>query len=118
MMGDRPAMHENLFFYQFRLDDHVPADRMLRAIDRFVDLDWLRLHQGTTGRRSIDPELIVRICFGDAAGDGHPLGPERRWARGGQAACGAARWRHGARTHAHRGAERNRPAEICAPPRS
>jgi hypothetical protein len=43
MMGDRLVMQESLF-YQFRLDDHVPADHMLRAIDRFVDLEWLRLH--------------------------------------------------------------------------
>src|SRR6478672_7629096 len=38
MMGDRLVMQESLF-YQFRLDDHVPADHMLRAIDRFLDLD-------------------------------------------------------------------------------
>jgi hypothetical protein len=35
MMGDRLVMQESLF-YQFRLDDHVPADHMLRAIDRFL----------------------------------------------------------------------------------
>jgi hypothetical protein len=43
MMGDRLVMQESLF-YQFRLDDHVPADHMLRAIDRFLDLDGLRRH--------------------------------------------------------------------------
>lgn len=72
MMGDRLVMQESLF-YQFRLDDHVPADHMLRAIDRFVDLEWLRLHlagfYSATGRPSIDPELMVRMlivgyCFG------------------------------------------------------
>ena len=31
MMGDQLVMQESLF-YQFRLDDHVPADHMLRAI--------------------------------------------------------------------------------------
>ena len=41
MMGDRLVMQESLF-YRFRLDDHVPADHMLRAIDRFLDLDALR----------------------------------------------------------------------------
>jgi len=30
MLGDRLVMQECLF-YQFRLDDHVPADHMLRA---------------------------------------------------------------------------------------
>ena len=72
MMGDRLVMQESLF-YQFRLDDHVPADHMLRAIDRFVDLDGLRRHlapfYSTTGRPSIDPELMIRMllvgyCFG------------------------------------------------------
>ena len=39
MMGDRLMMQESLF-YQFRLDDHVPAYHMLRVIDRFLDLDF------------------------------------------------------------------------------
>jgi transposase len=72
MMGDRLVMQESLF-YQFRLDDHVPADHMLRAIDRFLDLDRLRRHlapfYSTTGRPSIDPALMIRMllvgyCFG------------------------------------------------------
>jgi transposase len=66
MMGDRLLMQESLF-YQFRLDDHVPADHMLRAIDRFVDLDGLRRHlapfYSTTGRPSIDPELMIRMLL-------------------------------------------------------
>jgi transposase len=72
MMGDRVVMQESLF-YQFRLDDHVPADHMLRAIDRFLDLEGLRRHlapfYSTTGRPSIDPALMIRMllvgyCFG------------------------------------------------------
>jgi transposase len=72
MLGDRLVMQESLF-YQFRLDDHVPADHILRAIDRFVDLDGFRQHlapfYSTTGRPSIDPELMIRMllvgyCFG------------------------------------------------------
>ena len=72
MMGDRLVAQESLF-YQFRLDDHVPAGHMLRAIDRFVDLDGLRRHlasfYSTLGRPSIDPELMIRMlivgyCFG------------------------------------------------------
>src|SRR5450432_319161 len=72
MMGDRVVMQESLF-YQFRLNDHVPANHMLRAIDRFVDLDGLRRHlapfYSTTGRPSVDPELTIRMllvgyCFG------------------------------------------------------
>jgi transposase len=72
MMGNQLVMQESLF-YQFRLNDHVPADHMLRAIDRFVDLDAFRRHlaqfYSTTGRPSIDPELMIRMllvgyCFG------------------------------------------------------
>ena len=43
MIGDRQVAQESLF-YQFRLDDHIPSDHMLRAIDRFVDLDGFRRH--------------------------------------------------------------------------
>ena len=72
MMGDRLVMQES-FFYQFRLDDYVPADHLLRGIDRFLDLDGLRRHlapfYSTTGRPSIDPDLMMRMllvgyCFG------------------------------------------------------
>ena len=72
MMGDRLVMQESLF-YQFRLDDYVPADHLLRAIDCFLDLGGLRRHlapfYSTTGRPSIDPELMIRMllvgyCFG------------------------------------------------------
>ncbi len=66
MMGDRLVMQESLF-YQFRLDGHVPADHMLRAIDRFLDLDGLRRHlapfYSTTDRPSIDPELMIRMLL-------------------------------------------------------
>ncbi len=40
MLG-RQATAEQLF-YDFRLDDHVPADHLLRQIDRFVDLEGIR----------------------------------------------------------------------------
>jgi hypothetical protein len=29
-------------FYEFRLDDHVPTDHLLRRIDRFLDLESVR----------------------------------------------------------------------------
>ncbi|MFC1458021.1 hypothetical protein ACETIH_15150 [Microvirga arabica] len=35
MMGERLVMQESLF-YEFRLEDHVPSDHLLRRIDRFV----------------------------------------------------------------------------------
>jgi hypothetical protein len=41
MMGERRVEQATLF-YEFSLDRHVPADHMLRSIDRFVDLEDLR----------------------------------------------------------------------------
>jgi transposase len=72
MMGQRTVMQEALF-YGFSLERHVPSDHMLRSIDRFVDLSGVRAHlepyYSTTGRPSIDPELMIRMllvgyCFG------------------------------------------------------
>jgi hypothetical protein len=57
MMGDRLVMQECLF-YQFRLDDHVPADHLLRAVDRFVDLDPLRQHLARFIAPPADPRSI------------------------------------------------------------
>ena len=72
MMGERLVMQESLF-YEFRLEDHVPSDHLLRSIDRFVELDALRRDlapfYSAIGRPSIDPELMIRMllvgyCFG------------------------------------------------------
>ncbi len=58
MMGERKVMQKALF-YSFRIEYYVPADHLLRAIDRFVDLSGLREHlepfYSSTGRPSIDP---------------------------------------------------------------
>jgi transposase len=72
MMGQHGGNQDRLF-YSFNLDTHVPADHLLRGIDRFLDLADLRQHLAPfyshTGRPSIDPELMVRMlllgyCFG------------------------------------------------------
>jgi transposase len=72
MMGPRQVEHGALF-YNFSIDAHVPADHLLRSIDRFVDLAELRRDlapfYSSTGRPSVDPELMIRIlivgyCFG------------------------------------------------------
>lgn len=66
MMGERTEMQEALF-YSFRIEDHVPADHLLRSIDRFVDLDGIREYlepfYSSTGRPSIDPELMIRMLI-------------------------------------------------------
>jgi transposase len=72
MMGER-QVDQPALFYEFCLDRHVPADHMLRSIDRFVDLEGVRAHvapfYSPIGRPSIDPELLIRMllvgyCFG------------------------------------------------------
>ena len=66
MMGERRVSQEALF-YRFSLEAHIPADHLLRSIDRFVDLDGLRAHlaafYSSTGRPSIDPELMIRMLI-------------------------------------------------------
>ena len=72
MMGER-RVDQAALFYTFSLEDHVPANHLLRSIDRFVELEGLRAHlapfYSAMGRPSIDPELLLRMllvgyCFG------------------------------------------------------
>jgi transposase len=72
MMGQQAGAQDQ-FFYSFNLETHVPADHLLRGIDRFLDLSELRRQLASfyshTGRPSIDPELMIRMlivgyCFG------------------------------------------------------
>ena len=64
MMGQQTTGQEKLF-YSFNLEDHVPQDHLLRAIDRFLDFSELRQYLITfysqIGRPSIDPELMIRM---------------------------------------------------------
>ena len=72
MMGER-QVDLSALFYEFSFEKHVPVDHMLRSIDRFVDLGDVRTHlapfYSTTGRPSVDPELLIRMliigyCYG------------------------------------------------------
>ena len=72
MMGHR-QVEQAALFYEFSLERHVPPDHLLRSIDRFVELGELRREltpfYSSTGRPSIDPELMIRMlivgyCFG------------------------------------------------------
>ena len=72
MMGPRQVA-QGALFYGFSLEDHVPADHLLRSIDRFADLGDVRRRlaplYSSTGRPSVDPELMIRMlligyCFG------------------------------------------------------
>jgi transposase len=72
MMGQPTGLQEQLF-YEFRLEDWVPADHLLRKIDAVLDLSGLRRDLAPfyshTGRPSVDPELMIRMllvgyCYG------------------------------------------------------
>jgi transposase len=66
MMGSNDKRQDELF-YAFNLDDVVPQDRLLRSIDRVLDLSGLREqlapYYSHTGRPSIDPELMIRMML-------------------------------------------------------
>jgi transposase len=73
MMGRRGEQWS--LFYQFRLDERVPKDHLLRGIDRFVTTALADIHKrlepyySEIGRPSVDPELMIRMlivgyCYG------------------------------------------------------
>ena len=78
MMGER-VMAQEALFYEFSLERHVPADHLLRSIDRFVDLsgirEELRPFYSDGGRPSVDPELMIRMLM---IGYTHGIRSERR----------------------------------------
>ena len=64
-----------MLFYEFKLDDMIPKDHMLRRMDVFVSAVLTDLHAqlrpfySDIGRPSVDPELMIRMllvgyCFG------------------------------------------------------
>jgi len=74
MMG-RQTTDQACLFYEFRLEDRVPSNHLLRRIERFVKAALSGLHDqlgpfySSTGRPSIDPELMIRMlivgyCYG------------------------------------------------------
>jgi transposase len=78
MMGER-RVDQGALFFEFSLERHVPADHLLRGIDRFVDLSdprsQLARFYSETGRPSIDPELLIRMLL---VGYCHGVRSERR----------------------------------------
>jgi transposase len=64
MMG-RLNHDQAQLFYSFSLEKIVPEDHLVRKIAAVLDLRWvhdeLEPHYSTTGRPSIDPELMIRM---------------------------------------------------------
>ena len=78
MMGRRCGDQASLF-YEFRLDDRVPKEHLLRRIDSFVTgvlggvREQLKPYYSEIGRPSVDPDLMIRMlivgyCYGSALG--------------------------------------------------
>jgi transposase len=65
MMGQQTRT-ESLFYY-FRLEDQIPEDHLLRLIDHYVDFRFVREQlknfYSSTGRPSIDPEILLRLLL-------------------------------------------------------
>ena len=66
MLGPRQVAQAALF-YEFSIEDHVPADHLLRNVDHFLDLSEIRSflapYYSSQGRPSIDPELMIRMLL-------------------------------------------------------
>jgi transposase len=74
MLGRQSGDQASLF-YEFRLDDRVPKNHLLRRINVFVTTaladvhERLQSHYSEIGRPSVDPELMIRMlivgyCYG------------------------------------------------------
>jgi transposase len=74
MMGRQGGDQASLF-YEFRLEDRIPKDHLLRRINSFVTpvlgdvREQLQPHYSEIGRPSVDPELMLRMlivgyCYG------------------------------------------------------
>src|SRR5215468_4403836 len=66
MMGRLEHGQEHLF-YEFRLDEVVPDDHLVRGIAGVLDLSWVRgelaAYYSPLGRPSIDPLLMIRMLI-------------------------------------------------------
>ena len=64
-----PKVDQTSLFYQFRLDERVPNDYLLRRIDGFVTAaladmhERLRPYYSDIGRPSVDLELMIRMLI-------------------------------------------------------
>jgi transposase len=65
MMGEQ-SRTESLFYY-FRLEEQIPEDHLLRLLDRYIDFSFVRERlkgfYSSTGRPSIDPEVLLRLLL-------------------------------------------------------
>jgi len=60
MMGQHERT-ESLFYY-FRLEDQIPEDHLLRLIDKYVNLSFVRELWSLSTVRPVGPRSIPRCC--------------------------------------------------------
>ena len=90
MMGRQSGDQASLF-YEFRLDDRVPKNHLLRRINVFVTAALADVHEqldpyySEIGRPSVDPELMIRMLI---VGYCYGLRLERKLTQEGRAAFG------------------------------
>src|SRR5580765_5467174 len=69
VLGDRRAaqVSRETLFYGFSLEEHVPADHLLRSLHRFVDSGDARTKlapfYSSTDRPSVDPVSLIRMLI-------------------------------------------------------
>jgi len=58
---------EDQFIYNFRLDDYVPEDHLLRLIDNHIDFSFIigkvKHLYSHTGRPSVDPVVLIKMLL-------------------------------------------------------
>lgn len=99
MLGRQERWQEDLFVAG-PLRDLIPADHILKRVDRVLDLAWLRdevrdCYDARQGRPGIDPEAAVRLML---AGLFHGITKDRQLLREAQVNL-AIRWFAGYRLH-------------------
>ena len=66
-MTGRQNNDQEPLFNEFRLDEAVPDNHLVRKIDAALDLSWvyaeLAPHYPTLGRPSVDPVLMIRMLI-------------------------------------------------------
>jgi transposase len=64
---DGRAATDRVVVLLLSLEDQIPNDHLLRLIDRHIDFSFvrerLRKHYSSTGRPSIDPEVLLRLLL-------------------------------------------------------
>ena len=74
-MMERQRRDQGRLFYEFRLEDRIPENHLLRRMNALVTVALADLHKELEpyyreiGRPSIDPELMIRMliigyCYG------------------------------------------------------